>query len=396
MRITKKSAQQIVEEIGKLVRQNINLMDETGHIIASNDPARIGKFHEGAYRIISQHLPEFYITPELENELPDVRRGINLPIVVDGQLQGVIGITGDYDAVIEYGQIVKKMAEILIRERSELDNRQLDLRVRSRFLEDWILGTGLNNPRTLSERGFALGIDIRSPRRCIVASAMDREKYTDSLDGQMILESVASAGDSAVVITLSSKLSGTYQSAVLAAEDYPNIYVVDSQSVAIGTGVLAQYAVELAQQGMGAEEIAQVLTQQREKVCVVALLDTLEYLKKGGRISKTVAFAGGMLNIKPVVTVQDGAVALIGKARGSRNGNNLLVEKIREAGGVDFERPVLLGYTGLSSALLEKYVDDSKALWADHVDKLDGCLLCSVIGTHAGPGAVAVAFFRKG
>jgi len=209
------------------------------------------------------------------------------------------------------------------------------------------------------------------------------------------LESVASAGDSAVVITLSSKLSGTYQSAVLAAEDYPNIYVVDSQSVAIGTGVLAQYAVELAQQGMGAEEIAQVLTQQREKVCVVALLDTLEYLKKGGRISKTVAFAGGMLNIKPVVTVQDGAVALIGKARGSRNGNNLLVEKIREAGGVDFERPVLLGYTGLSSALLEKYVDDSKALWADHVDKLDGCLLCSVIGTHAGPGAVAVAFFRK-
>lgn len=210
------------------------------------------------------------------------------------------------------------------------------------------------------------------------------------------LESVASAGDSAVVITLSSKLSGTYQSAVLAAEDYPNIYVVDSQSVAIGTGVMAQYAVELAQQGMGAEEIAQVLTQQREKVCVVALLDTLEYLKKGGRISKTVAFAGGMLNIKPVVTVQDGAVALIGKARGSRNGNNLLVEKIREAGGVDFERPVLLGYTGLSSALLEKYVDDSKALWADHVDKLDGCLLCSVIGTHAGPGAVAVAFFRKG
>lgn len=210
------------------------------------------------------------------------------------------------------------------------------------------------------------------------------------------LESVASAGDSAVVITLSSKLSGTYQSAVLAAEDYPNIYVVDSQSVAIGTGVLAQYAVELAQQGMGAEEIAQVLTQQREKVCVVALLDTLEYLKKGGRISKTVAFAGGVLNIKPVVTIQDGAVALIGKARGSRNGNNLLVEKINQAGGVDFDRPVLLGYTGLSPALLEKYVEDSKALWEKHVDQLDGCLLCSVIGTHVGPGAVAVAFFKKG
>lgn len=207
---------------------------------------------------------------------------------------------------------------------------------------------------------------------------------------------VAAAGDSAVVITLSSKLSGTYQSAVLAAEDYPDIYVVDSLSVAIGAGVLAQYALELAHKGRSAREIAETLTEKREEICVVALLDTLEYLKKGGRISKTVAFAGGVLNIKPVVTVQDGAVALIGKARGSRNGNNLLVEKINQAGGVDFNRPVLLGYTGLSPALLEKYVEDSKTLWEGHVDRLDGCLLCSVIGTHVGPGAVAVAFFKKG
>lgn len=207
---------------------------------------------------------------------------------------------------------------------------------------------------------------------------------------------VAAAGDSAVVITLSSKLSGTYQSAVLAAEDYSNIYVVDSLSVAIGAGVLAQYALELAHKGRSAREIAETLTEKREEICVVALLDTLEYLKKGGRISKTVAFAGGVLNIKPVVTVQDGAVALIGKARGSRNGNNLLVEKINQAGGVDFSRPVLLGYTGLSPALLEKYVEDSKTLWEGHVDRLDACLLCSVIGTHVGPGAVAVAFFKKG
>lgn len=205
----------------------------------------------------------------------------------------------------------------------------------------------------------------------------------------------AAAGDSAVVITLSSKLSGTYQSAVLAAEGYEDIYVVDSLSVAIGAGVLAQYGVRLAEAGRSAKEIAACLTKIRQDVCVIALLDTLEYLKKGGRISKTVAFAGGVLNIKPVVTVQDGEVALIGKARGSRNGNNLLVEKINQAGGVDFGMPLLLGYTGLSAALLEKYVEDSKALWEGHVDSLKKCLLCSVIGTHVGPGAVAVAFFRK-
>ena len=211
-----------------------------------------------------------------------------------------------------------------------------------------------------------------------------------------VFREVAAAGDSAVVICLSSKLSGTYQSACIAAEDYENIYVVDSLSVAIGTGVLAEYAVRCAEEGMPASLIASLVTQKREDICVIALLDTLEYLKKGGRISKTVAFAGGVLNIKPVVTVTDGEVALIGKARGSRNGNNLLVEKIRQAGGVDFTLPVLLGYTGLSSALLDKYVEDSRELWKDALEEIPRSLLCSVIGTHVGPGAVAAAFFKKG
>ena len=208
------------------------------------------------------------------------------------------------------------------------------------------------------------------------------------------LESVASAGDSAVVITLSSKLSGTYQSAVLAAEDYPNIYVVDSQSVAIGTGVLAQYAVELAQQGMGAEEIAQVLTQQREKVCVVALLDTLEYLKKGGRISKTVAFVGGALAIKPVVAIVDGKVILLGKARGSKNGENFLMREAEKA-GLDFSRPICLGYTGFSDAMLQKYMEDSRHLWEGHEDSLPICTIGATIGTHIGPNAIALSFFEK-
>ena len=211
-----------------------------------------------------------------------------------------------------------------------------------------------------------------------------------------VFREVAAAGDSAVVICLSSKLSGTYQSACIAAEDYENIYVVDSLSVAIGTGVLAEYAVRCAEEGMPASLIASLVTQRREDICVIALLDTLEYLKKGGRISKTVAFAGGVLNITPVVTVTEGEVALIGKARGSRNGNNLLVEKIRQAGGVDFTLPVLLGYTGLSSALLDKYVEDSRELWKDALEEIPRSLLCSVIGTHVGPGAVAAAFFKKG
>lgn len=210
-----------------------------------------------------------------------------------------------------------------------------------------------------------------------------------------VFEEVARAGDSAVVLTISSKLSGTYQSACLAAEAYPNIFVVDTQTAAIGSGILAEYALTCAAGGMPAEALAQHLREKRDDVCLVALLDTLEYLKRGGRISKTVAFAGGLLNIKPVITVQDGEVVLIGKARGSRQGNNLLVEKIRAAGGIDFGMPILLGYTGLSDACLRKYVEDSRNLWQEGVRELESTLICSVIGTHVGPGVVGAAFFKK-
>ena len=107
------------------------------------------------------------------------------------------------------------------------------------------------------------------------------------------------------------------------------------------------------------------------------------------------AFAGGLLSIKPVVAIQKGEILMLGKARGSKQGNNLLVQQIEAAGGVDFHKPVLLGYTGLSDALLEKYVADSHHLWAESQQPLTRCVVGSVIGTHAGPDAVAVAFFRK-
>ncbi|MBQ1235910.1 MAG: DegV family protein, partial [Oscillospiraceae bacterium] len=107
------------------------------------------------------------------------------------------------------------------------------------------------------------------------------------------------------------------------------------------------------------------------------------------------AIAGGILNIKPVLAIDDGEIKILGKARGSKQGNNFLVSEIEKAGGVDFERPVLLGYTGLSNALLVKYIEDSKKLWEDNRASLNSTIIGSVIGTHAGPGAIAVAFFRK-
>lgn len=211
---------------------------------------------------------------------------------------------------------------------------------------------------------------------------------------EKVYQQVRAAGDTAVVLTVTSKLSGTYQSAVIAAADYPEIHVVDTRTVAIGAGILAELALRLADSGMSAEGIAQRLEDERENVRVIAMLDTLEYLKRGGRISKTVAFAGNVLSIKPVLAIEDGEIKLIGKARGSRQGNNLLVQEIRKAGGVNFDRPILLGYTGLSDLLLRKYVEDSAELWKGYRSELPALMIGSVIGTHAGPGAVAVAFFK--
>lgn len=206
---------------------------------------------------------------------------------------------------------------------------------------------------------------------------------------------LAAAGDSAVVITLAHQLSGTCQSARIAAEDYDNIFVVDSGSVTLGAGILAEYALRCVDEGMDAKSIAAAVEVKKEDVCLIAMLDTLEYLKKGGRISATVAFAGGLLNLKPVVNIKDGVINMLGKARGSKQGNNLLVQEINKAGGIDFSMPILLGYTGLTDVLLKKYMTDSAALWENGVENLPYTSIGSVVGTHAGPGAIAAAFFRK-
>lgn len=209
-------------------------------------------------------------------------------------------------------------------------------------------------------------------------------------------EKAVGNGEKVIAITISGRLSGTYQSAILAAAQFEgNVFVIDSLNAAIGEQILVNYALELVNKGMSAKEIVQTLNDAKKHIHILALLDTLEYLKKGGRISKTVAFVGGALSIKPVVTVIDGEVALLGKARGSKNGNNFLIKEIEKINGVDFGRPFCLGYTGLSDALLQKYIEDSKALFAEHTNELLVCSIGATIGTHVGPNAIAVAFFDK-
>ena len=210
-----------------------------------------------------------------------------------------------------------------------------------------------------------------------------------------IFSELIEEGDDVVAVTVSSKLSGTYRSAYLAAQSCKGrVFVVDSESVCIGERILIERGLQLIADGLSAEDVARTLDSEKKRVHVLALLDSLEYLKKGGRISSAVAFAGGILGIKPVITVEDGEVSLLGKARGSKQGNNLLRQFVDKVGGIDFDRPAALAYSGLSDTLLQKYIIDSAEVWKGKADDLPVYTVGCTIGTHAGPGAIAVAFFE--
>lgn len=189
MILSTNSANQIVRELQKLTDQQINLMDEKGIILASTDLKRINNFHEGAYRIITEHLPELYITSQMET--PQMRRGINLPIEVTGEIQGVIGITGDYDEVIKLGRIVKKMTEILIQEQLELSAKNRSQMEMNRFLESWILHRSNLQGQALNDVAASLGVDMRRPRRIMVLSLGNPPSAQKKAIGGQLLEQVS-------------------------------------------------------------------------------------------------------------------------------------------------------------------------------------------------------------
>lgn len=209
-------------------------------------------------------------------------------------------------------------------------------------------------------------------------------------------ERLTSSGDEVVAIVISSKLSGTFNMAHQASEKFSDkVFVVDSLSAATGERLLLEVGLSMAKKGSPAKEIFDELNRIKEKLVVMAMVDTLEYLKKGGRVSAAVAFAGQMLSIKPVVGIVDGEVKLLGKAMGSRKANNLLNQLVEKSGGIDFSLPVCGLWSGLSDVLIQKYLKDSAKLYQDSIKEVPVHILGPTIGTHVGPNAVGVAFFGK-
>ena len=244
------------------------------------------------------------------------------------------------------------------------------------------------------------GVDIDHQRFYEMLVERDELPKTGQVNPYAFSQAIAEVretGDEAVIITVGAKLSGTNQSARTALAEAPggDVFVVDSNNVTLGERVLVEYALRLVDEGRSAAQIAAAVEAVRDRVVVIGLLETLEYLVRGGRLSAAAGAVGTLLNVKPVVAVEDGLIVQLGKARGSKNGRNLLNQKVEKAGGIDFSMPLALGYTGLSDAVLKKYIEDSAALWAGHTEgELPVHTIGATIGTHVGPGAVAVAFFQ--
>lgn len=254
---------------------------------------------------------------------------------------------------------------------------------------------------TFGQTTYEDGVDLSHQRFYELLVEGDDLPMTGQVNPYAFEQAIAQAreaGEEVVVITLSGKLSGTNASAMTAAAAFEDgVYVVDSKSVTVGERILVDYALRLVGEGLSAADIACALEQAREDVHVVGLLDTLEFLRRGGRIPASAAALGKLLSIKPVITITDGVVELLGKARGSKNGRNLLTQQVEAAGGIDFSMPIELAYAGLDDALLRKYVEDSRHIWEGHValDDLPVHTVGATIGTHVGPGAIALAFFKR-
>ena len=205
----------------------------------------------------------------------------------------------------------------------------------------------------------------------------------------------AAAGDEVIGIFLSHELSGTYQCAKLAADmaNVDNVIFIDSENVCLGEAQLVRLAIRLREAGKTAGQIASVLEHAKEHLHLVAVIDDLKYLRKGGRLSAAVAVAGGMLGIKPLIAIKEGKVAMAGKARGLPGAYVALFKKIEEMGGINEAVPALAGYTVSTreTTPILTYLQDNLQTAEPLVQQI-GC----VIGTHAGPGAFGLAFFDQG
>ena len=207
-------------------------------------------------------------------------------------------------------------------------------------------------------------------------------------------EEAKAAGDQVVAILISGALSGTLQSAEIAKGmcEYDPIYIVDSRSATAGMQILINLACKLRDSGLPAAAIAEEVDQQKDKVRIFAVIDTLEYLRRGGRLSGFQAGLGAVTKLKPTIAVRDGVVSIVGKSFGTAAAVKHLLKMLEEH-PIDDDFPSYFLYSddkGREELLLPKLREQGKL-----PQRLHYCGIGPAIGTHIGPGALGMAYIER-
>jgi len=250
---------------------------------------------------------------------------------------------------------------------------------------------------SFEEEDFLDGVNIGTAEFYTRLKACDKLPKTSQItpfEYGEAYQKIKDAGEQAIVVTLSSGLSGCYQSACIAAEDFEGVIrVVDSKTVSMGERIVVERAMNLINEGLSLDDIADTLDEDITRLKTIAVLDTLTYLRKGGRLSATACVAGTLLSLKPVVHVVDGAVEFLCTARGHKKAYSKLNEEIEKAGPIDTSMPRAIAYSDVDQIILKEYLAASEELYGEDIKNYQVAGIGPAIGTHIGPGAVAAAFF---
>jgi DegV family protein with EDD domain len=197
--------------------------------------------------------------------------------------------------------------------------------------------------------------------------------------------------DEIVYVGVGSKLSATIASAKVARDALPGrpIHIVDSNSACMGIGLLALEAVEMANSGKSGAEIADTLATRRDQVKLYVVLETLEYLKRGGRISPARAAIGGLLSVKPIITLEDGEVETADRPRTSGKARARLVELLAEL------KPERVAVLHGQAAGINEFADELAAAWDFPRSEMSVHLIGSSVGPHVGPGAYGAVVLQR-
>ena len=238
---------------------------------------------------------------------------------------------------------------------------------------------------TLSNEEFYARLEANKqpPKTSLVNQYAWEQAFNDGL----------AAGDKVIAVTLSEKLSGTHNAAKMAKETLgsPDVFLIDSAQVSFSIAALIIEGVKMAKDGKSVDAIYERLNALKNKVRIFACINSLRYLKEGGRMSAVAALVGSLVNIKPIVTMKNGIVANIGKAIGAKKAHLAVMNKLKEE-EYDENMPVYFGHGNAKSALLEfmANVKQNFKILGGKIFKVG-----STVGTYAGPGSVAITFFKK-